>query len=670
MTSPANLTIAAMKAHYKQKISNLKQSVSYFQDRCRILEQILSSISPNLIPPGNVSAQNRFLREVPDADRSAQTLIPEVVAQSPEPFARFLLNNISVNLDRDPHGRRWENTVLMLCYVLRTLSGKCYDYLRNFLPLPCKQTLYTHFSPGLSQWKSCLTDLLRVPVICNLFRRRCLLDDSVTVEVVLGVDAIAIEPVTDSLNGAKVDDNHVFLFHVLPLRPDLTPFPVHLLTQRNGNAGPVVKERLYRLKKILQECHIVTRCIATDGDNGYGELHDIMFASWWPVYCIDGIDEARKSLSTYDMAIIADFLHILKNARSRLLNNKVSLSPDGKDAFSAKDLNTVLQLGSSLTDYSAKGRMRDSYALELFTLTNFFRLMSRGKLHMAFYILPYCLWEQVLRNQHLSLQMRREFVADIIGIFAYHMEVLNNLDSSIVSQNKKEGIPQYFCSFSHATRVLNTLMQLLVEMERNVDNFALDRFGTHVVECLFGQIRIICGYKHDWKRVLRAFSNIMFVSDITTILGHSLHPRGRENIAGVKLRGDGDTIYIEPNHCCVRQLYEAVLGSIQRKEKTGIVSKDEFWKMLGDIRGFSRYLDDFRAECERRHVCSERLCHGTSISNATILSRLISFTHTSNKGEFDVDEVEESENPVVVDEDIACFLQLSRLEASDNEEET
>lgn len=81
---------------------------------------------------------------------------------------------------------RW---LKMLCYVLRILSGKCYDYPRNFLPLPCKQTLYIHLLTGLSQWKSCLTDLLRVPVICNLFRRGCLLDDSVTAEVVLGVDA-------------------------------------------------------------------------------------------------------------------------------------------------------------------------------------------------------------------------------------------------------------------------------------------------------------------------------------------------------------------------------------------------------------------------------------------------------------------------------------------------
>ena len=670
MTSPTALSMAAMRSRYKEKISNLKQSLSYFQDRCRILEQILSKISPEFMPPANVSAQCRFLREFHDGDNPVLATNAEELVQSPEPFAHFILDNIYRNLEREPQGRRWEPTVLMLCYVLRTLSGKCYDYLRNFLPLPCKQTLYTHFSSGLSEWKSCLTDLSHVPVICDLFRRRCLLEDSVTVDIVLGVDTMAIEPVQDALNSARVGDNHVFLFQVLPFRPDLTPFPVHLLTQRNGNAGIDVKKRLHELIEILGKCGIVTSCIATDGDSGYNELHTAMFDSWWPQFCSNGIEEARKSLSTYNTAIIADFLHLIKNARSRLLNNRVSLSPDGEGAFSAKELNMVLQLGPSLADYSAKGRMRDSYALELFTLNNFLRLMSRGKLQMAFYILPYCLWEQLLRNQHLSLQMRREFAVLIVEIFAYHIEVLNNLDASSVSQNKKDGIPQYFCSYKHATRVLNTLMQFLVETEQKVDNFALDRFGTHVVECLFGQIRIICGYKHDWKRVLRSFANIMFINDVTTILGHRLHPRGRENIAGVKLCGDSDTIYIKPNHCCARQLYEAVLASIQRKKNSEIVSESLFRKMLQDIRCFRQYLDAFKTACEQRKVPSQRIWHGTPVSNATILSRLISFTRTPNKEEFDPNEAGESDISIDLDEEIVRFLEISRLETSTSEEET
>lgn len=435
------LTMNAMKSRYKTKISNLNRSLDYFKTRCQILEQIIYEIDPKLVPPGNVSGQAAYLKR----DRADDALVPseahEMTLGLPEPFATFFLSSVFDNINRHPQGRRWSPTVLMLSYVLRNLGAKCYDYLREFIPLPCSQTLYNNFSSRLSEWKTALLELDGVPAICDLFRRQHLLDGDVEVEVVLGVDALAMEPVRDAGWAADAGDNHVFAFLILPLKCEFKPLPVHLLTQSNGNAGDAVRELLVKLVQTLNECKIVTRCIATDGDHGYHELHNQMFDRWWPKFCSEGVDETLKALKNDDNTVIADFLHLLKNARSRFLNNRVSLSPDGVDSFSAEDLNNALKLGNSLTDKSSKGRMRDSYVLEIFTLDNFLHLIAKNESHMGFYILPYCLWNEVIRNPHLSSQMRLDLLARIADIFAYHLHVIECLNTTAVSQTKRPGIP-------------------------------------------------------------------------------------------------------------------------------------------------------------------------------------------------------------------------------------
>ena len=508
MSSSLPLYVHAMIARYKRKIASLKQSVAYFQTRSQILERIIANRDPSLLPPAGVAAQARYQHE-----HSIET---SMTAMFPETFGHFVVSSLRRNMDREPQGRRWETSVLMLAYVLRNLGARSYDYLRMFLPLPCKQTLGNHFQMQFEGWKMALVNLSGIKGICQLFRRRHDIHDDLLIDVVIAVDAMSMEQVQEGNFGAKSGDNHVFLFHMLPLSCEYKPVPIHLLTQNSGNAGEAVKQTLLDIAARLHDAHFIVRCVATDGDHGYQELHTAMFDSWWPQFCSEGVEGALQAVKECTRPIIAE--------------------------------------------------MRDSYALEIFTLGNFSRLISQNKYHMAFYLLPYCLWSEVFRNPYLSVQLRRELLVRIADVFALHLFVVNHLDGDLVSENKKPGIPQYFCSSTHAVRVLNTVMQMLVEMDRNIDNLALDRLGTHVVECLFGQIRLLCGYKHDWTRILRSFSRVMFINDLCTLLGHPIVPRERDNVAGVKIRGELHTIYIDPVECPTRQIYETVLALIEHNQ--------------------------------------------------------------------------------------------------------
>ena len=122
------------------------------------------------------------------------------------------------------------------------------------------------------------------------------------------------------------------------------------------------------------------------------------------------------------------------------------LLPDGSEACCGKNLHQVLNLGTVLLDQISKGKMRDSYPLELSKLEGFLQLVDTKNWHMAFYIMPYCLWQQIVRNPALALQTGRDLIVCVIEIFGYHLEVSTHLDISVVSQNKQPGIPQYICS--------------------------------------------------------------------------------------------------------------------------------------------------------------------------------------------------------------------------------
>ena len=153
---------------------------------------------------------------------------------------------------------------------------------------------------------------------------------------------------------------------------------------------------------------------------------------------------------------------------------------------------------------------------------------------MAFYILPYALWMEAVRNPGLSVQMRRDFINIAFEIFVYHMKNINHLDKTAVSQNRKDSLIQYCCSEVQCVRILNTLLVTLVELTKHPDNLALSRIGTHGLECQLGIVRVMCRNKHTWKMILRSFSRLMIVKEFTKAFSY-FPVRDRVNVAGVKV---------------------------------------------------------------------------------------------------------------------------------------
>jgi hypothetical protein len=91
-------------------------------------------------------------------------------------------------------------------------------------------------------------------------------------------------------------------------------------------------------------------------------------------------------------------------------NHTVTLSPDSNVLFnlSADSLEALLKLGAPLQDRSSIGKMRDSYALQLFSLKNCLKCLEQGQTNELMYLLPWALQEEVLRHPSLRREQRLE----------------------------------------------------------------------------------------------------------------------------------------------------------------------------------------------------------------------------------------------------------------------
>ena len=372
--------------------------------------------------------------------------------------------------------------------------------------------------------------------------------------------------------------------------------------------------------------NVNVKYVATDGDSGYMGFHHYTNSKWWNTYSSQGLDALLDLDLDEEILSVCDLLHILKNARSRLLGGPLTLSCDGRNSFTAESMNEILQLGAALTDRSSYAKMRDIFPLEIFTLENVVKLVESEEWVMAFYLLPYALWVSAVRNPGLSPQMRRDSVNISFEIFAYHKKNIGSLAGN-VSQNRLEDKVQFCCSDVQCTRILNTLFVTLRELTKHPDNLALAHIGTHSLECQFGLVRLMCRDKHNWAKILSSFSKLMAIKSVTRIFG-PVSIRERVNIGGVKLSPENDsaTIYFPRPSSEIPNIYEYIHMPEMLCGRDLDVSVQELAsKMQADVGQFTDYIRLFLCECEARNVRVAQLWKGSSVSNTGILARLISF---------------------------------------------
>ena len=439
MNSPPSL----QKASLQKKIKELKKvlkyermSKEYLFKRCQILELIIKNHCPQFLPPQGVIAQERFIAEYNKMNsEDSEEFVPEY--SNPKSIHNYLIAEIQKNSKVPPNGRRWSHIMITFSTIIYMLSSKSYEYMRKILPLPHKKTIHHYFQPTLENWKLSIVNLTHIQNILKHFREKNGLSLSETVDVVLGIDAMSMENCPE-----EQDSNHAFMFLMMPLSCRYKSITIHVMPLNKGNADLIVKERIQVIINILQENYFNVLYFASDGDPGYQSMHNEAHKKWFNMYIKKGLEQAIQMINGNGWPI-TDFLHVLKNSRSRILKGNVSLRVDGGNIIDYQKMNDILQLGKPLTDKSTIGKMKDSYPLQIFTLENLIELLKHDAYEYALYILPYSFWCEAVRNPVILPQMRLEILEFILNIFTYFLTNVSFLEPG-VKQNNLEGSIQYF----------------------------------------------------------------------------------------------------------------------------------------------------------------------------------------------------------------------------------
>jgi hypothetical protein len=221
------------------------------------------------------------------------------------------------------------------------------------------------------------------------------------------VDAMAMNADRSYLPSKKSDS--AFVIFVQPLDRRYRCLPLHVMRHESGQATSDVQAAIAAVCEALWRHPVVVKYKCADGDKRHNEARRKNFNDWCPLLETGRLEAALRFVSQSAKIQVSDFLHLFKNYGNKAKNHAVVLSHDSfANAVTCDDLQTLLRLGRVLTDKSSTAKMRDSYALKLFSLTNCSKCIEAKNLMVVMYLLPWSLQEEVLRSHRLSRQERLE----------------------------------------------------------------------------------------------------------------------------------------------------------------------------------------------------------------------------------------------------------------------
>jgi hypothetical protein len=370
----------------------------------------------------------------------------------------------------------------------------------------------------------------------------------------MAIDAMAMSPEREYLPSENSD--YAFVIYGQPLDRRHHCFPLHVIPSKKGQADARVQQAIEKVYQGLTNRGLKVRFFCSDGDGGYNYKHREFFSRWITAYIHQGLEPALAIIRSMPMIPVGDFLHLWKNYCSRVKNHPVTLSPDSvQNAVNGDDLESLLKLGAALQDKSSIGKMRDSYALKLFSLENCLKCMDADdKEKELMYLLPWALQEEVIRSPTLSRQERLD-KATLSFRLLFHYYLLSFFPHAPgVSQrfSSETTTAVTFAETSQWYRILNSSLALILFIVDGDKDWSFSRLGTHCLENFFGCIRQSSRGDDVLSTALRIIGRTCVVLHEMHGLGLTIEHRGRDNLGGTLL-GPGECDLYQPivNRWCL-----------------------------------------------------------------------------------------------------------------------
>ena len=437
------------------------------------------------------------------------------------------------------------------------LGSSCYQWLAKQLPLYDESTIRKHNKVTKEELRSCLLNIDGINKTIVTFY-----GDNLPKMITLGGDGASIKPVGES---AK---SNIYAFEVLPLEHKFKPCVVHLEVIGGGAAPKSIRDCYKRIGEELRKLSIITKFMATDGDVSFDSIHDTWFNKF-----IKGatFNEVLNSMKNEEFIPISDFLHLLKCARSHILNHLTMLLPDLLICLNMNLMQENTDLGEALTDKTSYGRMKDAYAIAIFSWDTYFSLLKAGRYDACYYIYPFTLMGTAIRSKSINKADRLALLEAAFNIFVNILNIVEDNEKNILfpPEYRSGALGTLFGDKHFLHRLINTCAGIAVGIELDVDCLATQRISTHDLECFFGYMRLAASFNHTVEEAIRSCINSILLNTYAKAINQPIHIRTRDNVGGVVLDNEMEAFKpLDINWLRIYDIIESLLAAKQVDESS------------------------------------------------------------------------------------------------------
>lgn len=194
----------------------------------------------------------------------------------------------------------------------------------------------------------------------------------------------------------------MFIYLLIPLKHNFKPIILHLRSAPSGAANETIIQNIEKIIEQLSHTKFNVKYCSCNGDSYYNKFFHDQFDNILKIFNSEDRFNYTKYFESKALIWISDPLHIFKNGRSKIINNKVIINPEipGNYIDNIK-LNDILDLGPSLLDKTSIGKLRDIYPISIFTVNNSIQALLSDNSDSFFYLFLYSLWNESLLNTHI-----------------------------------------------------------------------------------------------------------------------------------------------------------------------------------------------------------------------------------------------------------------------------
>ena len=431
---------------------------------------------------------------------------------------------------------------LKFCTIINTISSSAYTRLHKMLPFysPTRIKEFTHsFRSQLTdmiQNRECIHSLLRIVYDKQIeFTEQDL--PCYPILITLCGDGASVKPAFES------SKNAVYTFEVLPLNGMLPTCVIHMCPASNGSSSNDIVKTFDILSGYLTKLNYVVKFRATDGDVSFDKKHREYFAKFKDLLGGNFYDIVHSLQNDIEIPI-SDPLHLLKTARSRLLNHLLMIDPTEYRCVNTSLFAAAVQLGPVFTDKTSAAAMKDAYALSMFSWYTFTTLMEKGRFEAAFYVLPYVYLVESIRSPLLSKNTRLSFLAYAFDIFKHHYQQVttSTSDDMFLPRYKKTALGVLFGDEIFLIRLMNTCLGLAIGINSNISTLALARIGSHDLELFYGFMRIVSHFNHSYSNAIHSAVRAIILRKYSQDIGYPVKITKRDNTGGIILTDEINTL--------------------------------------------------------------------------------------------------------------------------------